>query len=99
MVLVMRSDNRDGLCYCTRSAYPIYRFVRVCPKAPNERTQAVESFVGTNGNGVVCLLWTSGVCIDEVICCRHVSYQRGRRSDLGITFPLVNQKKKNKYQQ
>ena len=107
MILVMRSDNRDGLCYCTRSAYPIYRFVRVCPKAPNERTQAVESFVGTNGNGVVCLLWTSGVCllwtsgvcIDEVICCRHVSYQRGRRSDLGITFPLVNQKKKNKYQQ
>ena len=107
MVLVMRSDNRDGLCYCTRSAYPIYRFVRVCPKAPNERTQAVESFVRTNGNGVVCLLWTSGVCllwtsgvcvlrtsgvcIDKVICCRHVSYQRGRRSDLGITFPLVNQ--------
>ena len=115
MILVMRSDNRDGLCYCTRSAYPIHRFVRVCPKAPIEGTQAVESFVGANGNGVVCLLWTSvvcllwtsgvcllwtsGVCIDEVICCRHVSYQRGRRYDLGITFPLVNQKKKNRYQQ
>ena len=46
----------------------IHRFVRVCPKAPIEGTQAVESFVGANGNGVVCLLWTSGVCCGQVVC-------------------------------
>ena len=80
-------------------AHSVYWYVCVCPEAPIEQSQTVESVTGTRGNGVVCLLWTSGVCIDEVICCRHVSYQRGRRYDLGITFPLVNQKKKNRYQQ
>ena len=86
MILVMRSDNRDGLCYCTRSAYPIHRFVRICPEAPIEGTQAVESFVGANGNGVVCLLylkwWMKEYDVDTLIVIRIDS----TKDSEGITY-------------
>ena len=70
--VVMHSDDRNGLCNCTRSAHSLCWFVRVCPKAPIEGTQAVESFVGANGNGVVCLFGDNGVIVEWIMVCCDV---------------------------
>ena len=63
MILVMRSDNRDGLCYCTRSAYPIHRFVR-----SKERKQLNHLLEQTEMVLCVCCGQVVCVCCGQVVC-------------------------------
>ena len=52
----MTSDDCDRFSNCTRSANPLHWSVRLCPATPIKGAQTVESFIGANRNGVVCLL-------------------------------------------
>lgn len=67
-------------------AHSVYWYVCVCPEAPIEQSQTVESVTGTRGNGVVCLLylkwWMKEYDVDTLIVIRIDS----TKDSEGITY-------------